>query len=109
MTVSIPRVTSITVLERYKLRLTFDDGITGDVDLSDLPNAGPVFEPLRDPGYFASAYIDPIARTVAWPGDIDLDPEALHDEARKCRVSNERPKRRGILAPSGARRSAPRA
>ncbi len=94
----LPHVTAVTVLEHYKLRLTFDDGLTGDVDVSDLQDAGPIFEPLRDPECFARAYIDPKGRTVAWPGDIDLDPEALHDEATRHQVATKRRKRRSPLA-----------
>jgi uncharacterized protein DUF2442 len=83
MAARIPHVVRLDVLEDYRLRLAFDDGITGDVDLSNLLDAGPVFQPLRDPRFFAQAYIDPQTRTVAWPGGIDLDPEGLHEEANK--------------------------
>jgi hypothetical protein len=83
MTARIPHVVRLDVLEDYRLRLTFDDGLTGDVDLSNLLDAGPVFQPLRDPRFFAQAYIDAQTRTVAWPGGIDLDPEGLHEEANK--------------------------
>jgi hypothetical protein len=81
MAARIPHVVQLGVLEDYRLRLTFDDGLTGDVDLSNLLDAGPVFQPLRDPRFFAQVYIDPQTRTVAWPGGIDLDPEGLRAEA----------------------------
>jgi hypothetical protein len=93
-TVRIPRVTAVKVLEHYALRLTFDDGLTGDVDLSNLPAVGPVFEPLRDPDFFGKAYVDPRTRTIAWPGELDLDPEGLYAEARKHPVAHARRKRR---------------
>jgi hypothetical protein len=83
MAVPIPHVTRLGVVGDYRLRLTFDDGLIGDVDLSNLLDAGPVFRPLRDPQLFAQAYVDPATRTVAWPGGIDLDPEGLHEEARR--------------------------
>jgi len=40
-----------------------------------------VFEPLRDPSYFAAP---PSTRsaTVVWPNGADFAPEALHDLAR---------------------------
>lgn len=81
MIARIPHVTRLGVLGDYRLRLTFDDGLTGDVDLSNLLDAGPVFQRMRDPQFFAQAYVDPKTRTVAWPGGIDLDPEGLHEEA----------------------------
>jgi hypothetical protein len=93
----LPHVTAVTVLGHYELRLTFDDGLTGDVDVSDLRDAGPVFEPLRNPDCFAQAYIDPKGKTVAWPGNIDLDPESLYDEASRSQVSAKNRKRRTPL------------
>jgi hypothetical protein len=83
MAARIPHVVRLDVLDDYRLRLTFDDGLTGDVDLTNLLDAGPVFQPLRDPRLFAQVYIDPQTRTVAWPGGIDLDPEGLHEEAHQ--------------------------
>ncbi|MGH3198274.1 MAG: DUF2442 domain-containing protein [Streptosporangiaceae bacterium] len=90
MAVRIPHVTRLGVVGHYRLRLTFDDGLTGDVDLSNLLSAGPVFEPMRDPRFFARAYVDPTTRTVAWPGGIDLDPEGLYEEASRHRVKGDR-------------------
>jgi hypothetical protein len=45
-------VTALEVLGDYRLRLTFQGGTVGDVDLSGREWHG-VFEPLRDPSYFA--------------------------------------------------------
>lgn len=42
-----------------------------------------VFEPLRDPKYFAKVKVDSDAATIAWPNGLDLAPETLHIEARK--------------------------
>jgi hypothetical protein len=84
----IPHVAEVHVVGRYSLRLTFDDGFTGDVDLADLPDRGPVFSPLRDPEYFAKVSVDPHTRTVAWPGGIDLDPESLREEAERHPVNS---------------------
>lgn len=41
-----------------------------------------VLEPLNDPSYFAQVGVDPEAGTVVWPGDIDLAPESLYEQAR---------------------------
>ena len=42
-----------------------------------------VFEPLRDPAYFATVKLDAEARRVVWPNGADLAPERLYAEAKK--------------------------
>lgn len=74
-------VTGVEVRGRWKLHLTFDDGVTGDVDVSDLKDAGPVFEPLADPEYFAKVFVDAEQGTVAWPNGASLAPERLYARA----------------------------
>lgn len=62
----------------YRLRLQFEDGVEGVVNLApDLSFRG-VFEPLRDPAYFAQARVDPELGTVVWPNGADLDPDVLY-------------------------------
>jgi hypothetical protein len=73
-------VTDVSVLPGYRLHVTFVDGTAGEVDASALilaPNAG-VFAPLRDPDLFAEARVT--HGVVTWPGDLDLAPDAMHDE-----------------------------
>jgi hypothetical protein len=61
--------------------LRFRDGTEGEVDLQ--PELwGEVFEPLRDPEYFKQFTIDPRFYTLAWPNDVDIAPEFLHEAAR---------------------------
>lgn len=74
------RVATVEVLDHYKLRVAFNDGLVRDVDLSYLKDRGPIFEPLRDPEFFASVRVDPEARTVVWPNGADLDPLVLHGD-----------------------------
>jgi hypothetical protein len=73
----IPKVTAIEVQPPYGLRLTFDDGLVRDIDLGD-ELWGPMFEPLRDPAFFAQAFVD--HGTVTWPNGVDLDPLVLHGD-----------------------------
>ena len=68
--------TEVTPLPGYRLRLSFNTGETGEVDLSD-ELEGTVFEPLRDPSLFATAHQHPIMRTAAWANGADLAPEFL--------------------------------
>jgi hypothetical protein len=78
----LPAVVGVAVIGEYRLRLLFDDGTVGDVDFSSREWTG-VFEPLRDPSYFARVRVDPDAATIAWPNGLDMVPEPLYEEARR--------------------------
>jgi Protein of unknown function (DUF2442) len=84
----IPKVVDVNVEPPYGLRVSFDDGVTRDVDLSE-DLWGPVFEPLKDPAFFAKAFVD--RGTVAWPNGVDLDPLVLHGDAEPAKGSIPRP------------------
>ena len=83
----IPRVTAVEVLPPYGLRLTFDDGLRRDVDLAG-ELWGPMFEPLKDPEFFAEVIVD--HGTVAWPNGVDLDPLVLHGDFEPATSEAER-------------------
>lgn len=78
----IPRVVEVTVLEDYRLRVLFQDGTSGTVDLSS-ELWGPMFEPLRDKTLFACAMVHPELHTVTWPNGADLSPEFLYKAAQQ--------------------------
>ena len=72
-------ITSVEVIGPHELRLTFRDGLVGDVAFGDREWAG-VFEPLRDPARFAQVAIE--GPTIAWPEDgLDMAPEPLYTQA----------------------------
>lgn len=77
-----PAVVGVAVVGDYRLRLVFDDGTVADVDFSSREWTG-VFEPLRDPAYFAQVRVDHEAGTIVWPNGVDLAPERLYEEARR--------------------------
>lgn len=75
-------VRDLVPLQDYRLAVRFTDGTAGIVDLSARvvsPKAG-VFAQLRDPDTFAQVYIEYGA--VTWPSEIDLAPDAMHDEIK---------------------------
>ncbi|RPJ86326.1 MAG: DUF2442 domain-containing protein [Acidobacteria bacterium] len=74
----ILHVVKATVCGHYELALTFNDGTRKRVNVAPLLR-GPVFEPLKDPGFFGRVHVEPAIGTVAWPNEADLAPEALHD------------------------------
>lgn len=74
----ILRIRESQVCGPHSLRLTFSDGATKQVDVRPLL-VGPIFEPLRDPAYFAQATLAAACGTVIWPNGADFAPEALHE------------------------------
>ena len=78
----LPAVVGVAVVGNYRLRLLFDDGMVGDVDFSAKEWPG-VFEPHRDPRYFAQVRVDPEAGTIVWPNGLDMAPEPLYEAARR--------------------------
>ena len=62
-----PDITEATVVSHGVLRLTFADGLAGEVDVLDRMN-GPVFDQARTPEGFARVAPDPETGTVVWPG-----------------------------------------
>ena len=59
----------------YRLFVRFKDGAAGHVELRPEELTG-ALAPLRDAQFFDRVYIDHGA--VAWPGEIDLAPDAMY-------------------------------
>ncbi|HEY7065930.1 MAG TPA: DUF2442 domain-containing protein [Chloroflexota bacterium] len=70
-------VTEAKILRPYVLELTFTDGTRREVDV-EAELYGEVFEPLRDPAYFALGELDAEIGTVVWPNGADFAPEFLY-------------------------------
>jgi hypothetical protein len=70
------RVTAVRPLTGYTLDLTFDDGVHGVVDLSDLVGVG-VFSAWRDEEAFRRVAIGDTGE-VLWDGGLDLCADALY-------------------------------
>lgn len=62
--------------ENFHLYVRYDDGTSGEVDLSDYAGRG-VFAAWNEPGVFESVRLAD-AGHPEWPGDIDLCPDALY-------------------------------
>ncbi len=82
----LPGVTAVEVIGEYRLRLTFADGVVGDVSFQGREWRG-VFEPFRDPTVFAQVEVDPQFSTIVWPNGLDMAPEPLYDAARENPVA----------------------
>ncbi|MBI4880790.1 MAG: DUF2442 domain-containing protein [Planctomycetes bacterium] len=78
------RLTAVKVLQGYCLSVTFDDGVIGTVDLSDLAGKG-VFACWLDRRVFEEVRIGSSGELV-WTDQVDLCPDALY-----LRATGKRP------------------
>lgn len=78
MTVS---VVNAKLIKDFKLRIQFDNGESGIVDLEDVILNDPrkIFESLKDKEYFKNFNLD--SWTVVWPNDFGFAPEFLYELA----------------------------
>ncbi len=96
------RVRNVEPLERFRVRLEFEDGTQREADLTVYLH-GPVFEPIRnDPAVFRSMRVK--GGTVAWPNGADIDPDVLYYGLKPAWMEEEA---RPAQSVSGARKPAP--
>ncbi len=70
------KISKVKVLQGYFLELTFDDGVCGMVDLSDLVGRG-IFASWRDRHIFEQVQIGSLGE-LNWGDQVDLCPDSLY-------------------------------
>ncbi len=63
-------------IENYRLFLSFDDGVSGVLDLGDIAERG-VFEAWKRGGIFERVRITK-SGALEWPGELDLCADTLY-------------------------------
>lgn len=81
MTGLTPDITAASAASHGVLRLTFADGLSGEVEVLNRMR-GPVFERARTREGFAELALDAETGTVIWPGGADLAPDTLYERLR---------------------------
>jgi len=82
----LPSVVHAEYRDKFRIRLTFNDGTTETVDFSGWLE-GPIFEPLHKVGYFRRFFLE--GGTVSWPNGADIAPETLYEAATREGRSNK--------------------
>ena len=74
---------NVTALPGYKLKVTFDDGISGTIDLKQFVENG-IFSVLKDKHLFNKVYTT--GYSIAWNEDLEIDALTIYAE-----IANKRP------------------
>jgi hypothetical protein len=74
-------VVSVRWLGGHQLRVGFDNGDVGEVDLAKRIKFRGLLTPLKDPAFFSKVFVNEEIGTICWPGDLDFDPVILHHYA----------------------------
>lgn len=72
-------VVEAQVLAHGSFRVKFADGLEGTVRFTPSAYRG-VFAKLRDPEEFGKLYVHDYF--VSWPGELDLAPDAMHEQIK---------------------------
>jgi Protein of unknown function (DUF2442) len=65
-------------LDQFRLKLRFEDGAEGVVDVAKCVSFEGVFAPLRERSQFEAVRVNSELGTVCWPCGADLDPDVLY-------------------------------
>jgi len=68
-------------LHDYTIKLRFNDGAEGEIDLKNELD-GEVFETLKDIDKFKKFKVDPDIETIVWENGADLAPEFLYENMK---------------------------
>jgi hypothetical protein len=69
---------SLKPLPEHRLRVRFDDGTEGTIDVAQMVKFTDVFKPLQNPAFFAQARVNTELGTICWPNDADLDSDVMY-------------------------------
>jgi hypothetical protein len=75
------RIKAVEAVRYPVLLVTFDDGLSGEYDLTDWIGRGPASDPLKDPDYFKTVAVADYGHSFGWNLDdegheIDFCPDA---------------------------------
>ena len=76
--VTMKRPNQVIALPDYRLEISYPDGMTGVIDLSDSVGKG-VFTPLQDEAFFKTVHVGQFGQ-IAWSEDIEICSDAAYLE-----------------------------
>jgi hypothetical protein len=82
------KISSVKPMQNWELEIVFADNTRCVISIKDRL-FGPVFEPLRDPQFFAQAAVDEFG-AICWPNGADLAPDAIYENALAAQSGKSR-------------------
>ena len=71
-------IVEVKVVKNYILYIRFEDGLSGEVDISKVVPFEGVFSKLKEPSYFATVRVSKDLGTIVWENGADLAPDYLY-------------------------------
>ena len=71
------KIIQVQVIEPFRLRLVFDDGVEKVIDGTQFIGNDAFTHPLSDPDYFHQVKIYANGRGIYWPNEYDICPDHL--------------------------------
>lgn len=71
------KVSDVKYLKDYIISITFEDGIVGTIDLSDLVNKG-IFSVLKDKEQFSKIFTT--GYSIGWSEELEIDIAEIYSE-----------------------------
>ncbi len=76
-------VQEVKVVGEYKLFVRFDDGLEGEVNISEIIPFKGIFEKLKDHKYFKTVKVNQELGTIVWDNGADISPAYLYSVISK--------------------------
>lgn len=71
-------IIEVKVVKNYILYIRFEDGLSGEVDVSKIVPFEGVFSKLKEHSYFETVQVDKDLGTIVWDNGADLAPDYLY-------------------------------
>ena len=77
-------VVGVEARPNFRVWVRFEDGLQGEVDLSDLVGKGVFKRWLDNPSEFARVAVDSESGAIVWPGGLDVAPDRLYTDLARA-------------------------
>lgn len=82
-----PKVIHVESMEKYRIRVEFDDGVEGIYNLSHLAGKG-IFIRWEEDNSFDNVFVDKESGAITWPEIGDIDTLQVYCKIRKINIED---------------------